>query len=443
MIVDDRPFPLLRRFRRRIVPGLLAFVLLLVGLTALAAREVMREIYLDLAQRRADVIARAVSAAAPEAWTRFLDARLAADDADALSAALRRAFAAEVEQLGLVKLKVYDLERRTIYSTQPEGIGKVEAGAALRGVIEQARSSAVAVTEPDGAELYELYVPLIGPDGKVQAVFELYEPIDRLNAILARAARMPVIVPGVLMAALVLALWHLVRRAQGDIDARTDALNTLRRRLETFMSASAQAAARGTGPDEAIPSRKVALTLLYSDVRGFTGYAESNPPEAVVGFLNRLMAIQVGAVRRHDGDVDKLIGDAVLARFDGAGAPARAIAAARAIHAGVEEAGLPRRVGIGVYSGEVISGAIGPAERRDFTVIGDSVNIAARLCAAAAAGETVADAASVAAAADAGFGPAEALQVKGRSEKIAVRRSRATAEAPRRQPPAGQRVHDA
>jgi adenylate cyclase len=417
----DQPFPLSRHFRRRILPLLAVFVIVLAGLTALGARQAMESIYLDLAQRRAETIASAVSAAAPEAWR----ALLAGSGAGDATGGLHKAFAAEAAELHLLKLKVYDLDRRAIYDTDPGGIGKVESGAALRGVIERGAASAVAHVEPDGAQVYELYVPLLDARGKVQVVFELYEPIDRLNAILARAAAAPLIVPGVLMAALLAALWHLVGRAQDEIDARTAAMRELRRRIETFVSASATAAARGAGAGGAIPSRRVRLCLLHSDVRDFTGFAEDNPPEAAVGFLNRLMTIQVRAVRERGGDVDKLIGDALLARFDGGDAGRRAVEAAQAILRQCAAAGLPRQVGIGIHAGEVVSGAIGPEERRDFTVIGDGVNVAARLCAAAAAGEIVADAAIAEASGAADFGAAETLLVKGRHEPLAVRRWRA------------------
>jgi len=145
----------------------------------------------------------------------------------------------------------------------------------------------------------------------------------------------------------------------------------------------------------------------------------------VVWFLNELMGIQVAAVEAHGGDVDKMIGDALLARFDGRDAEARALAAARDVQAELARANLPRPVGIGVYTGEVISGAVGSARRRDFTVIGDGVNVAARLCSAAAAGEIVADADTLATAggtAADGFGPEEAISVKGRREPVRVRR---------------------
>jgi len=421
----DQPFPLRRHFRRRILPLLAVFVAVLAGLTALGARQAMESVYLDLAQRRAEAVARAVAGAAPQAWQALVAGRLGEPAARGQADALHRAFTGKVAELQLVKLKVYDLERRTIYDTDPAGIGKIESGPALSGVIERGAPSAVAHVEPDGARVYELYVPLLDAGGRVQVVFELYEPIDRLNAILARAAIAPLVVPGVLMAALLVALWHLVGRAQRDIDARAAAMRELRRRIETFVSSSAKDAARGAGAGGAIPSRRVRLCLLHSDVRAFTGFAEDNPPEAVVGFLNRLMTIQVRAVRERGGDVDKLIGDALLARFDGADAARRAVGAAQAILRQCAAAGLPRQVGIGIHAGEVVSGAIGPEERRDFTVIGDGVNVAARLCAAAAAGEIVADAAIAGACGAAGFAPAETLHVKGRHEPLSVRRWRA------------------
>jgi class 3 adenylate cyclase len=417
--LEEQPFPLRRLFKRRIVPFLVLFILVLVALTVVGARQATEAIYLDLAQRRADTIARAVSAAAPDAW-----ASLMAGD-EVRSAELHKAFAEEVLEQKLIRLKVYDLRRKTIYDSVPEGEGKVEEGPALRTAIERAAPSAVARVEPDGMAVYELYVPLLDGAGRVQAAFELYEPIDHLDAILMRATAAPLVVPSVLLALLVAALWQLVRRAQGDIDARTAAMISLRERIESFVSAGARDAARGGEDGEVIPSRRVSLGLLYSDVRAFTSFAEDSSPEAVVQFLNRLMTIQVRIVREHGGDVDKLIGDALLAHFGGADATMRAVAAGRAILIACEEADLPRRVGIGVFTGEVVAGAIGPPERRDYTVVGDSVNVAARLCAAAAGGELVVAADRLID--DGSFGDVETLHVKGRHEPLSVRRWRVAA----------------
>lgn len=427
--LEDQPFPLRRLFTRRIVPFLVLFIFALVALSVLGARQATEAIYLDLAQRRADTIGRAVSAAAPEAW-----AALKAGH-DAHSEELHNAFAAEVHELKLIRLKVYDLRRRTIYDSVPESIGRIEEGAALRSAIDRAAPSAVARVEPDGTSVYELYVPLLDGAGRVQAVFELYEPIDHLDEILARASATPLIVPGVLLALLVAALWQLVKRAQNDIDARTATMTALRRRIESFVSTGARQAARnatrdatrhstpdGGGGGGEILSQRLSLALLYSDVRAFTGFAESSSPEAVVEFLNRLMSIQVRIVGDHGGDVDKMIGDALLAHFSGADGTARAVAAGRAILIACEEARLPRQLGIGVFTGDVVAGAIGPAERRDYTVVGDSVNVAARLCAAAAGGELVV--AADCSVDDGSYESVETLHVKGRREPIPVRRWR-------------------
>jgi len=417
---SEQPFPLKRLFRRRFVPAFLGFIgvfLLLIGFTA---QQVTESIYLELAQRRAQTIARAVSTQAPESWSQLMAGRTLADlrsDAEALITA----FTDEVRELNLIELKVYDLERKVLFATVADEIGTLENGAALRSVIERADSEVVTKTLADGTRQYELYVPVFDDDGNLRAVFELYEPVGYLNAILINAAVPTMAVPGGALLVLAFALSGLVNRAQADIDARTHALNELRRRIETFVSATAVSAAKSADSTGGMESRKVTTTLLFSDIRSFTSFAEKNSPEEVVDFLNQLMTLQVEAITRHGGDVDKMIGDAILARFDGADGGVKGIAAAREIIAAVGRGDYPRGVGIGVFRGDVISGAIGPENRRDFTVIGDAVNISARLCSAALAGEIVADAAL----ADDDFGPTETIQVKGRDEPLTVRRLKA------------------
>jgi len=134
---------------------------------------------------------------------------------------------------------------------------------------------------------------------------------------------------------------------------------------------------------------KTAMTLFFSDVRSFTAYSERHPPERVVEALNRLLNAQTEIIHRNGGDVDKFVGDAVVAVFSGEGRERNACRSALEIQAEVARDpgsydGL--QVGIGLDSGEVILGLVGSEKRADFTVIGDHVNTAARLCAAARPG---------------------------------------------------------
>ena len=132
---------------------------------------------------------------------------------------------------------------------------------------------------------------------------------------------------------------------------------------------------------------EVDVSILFVDVRGFTTFAEGAAAHEVVAALNQLYEAVVPVIRRHGGHANKFIGDGLLAVFgvperDGDHAT-RAVAAAREIAglAGQGSAGR-LRVGVGVNSGRVVAGTIGGGGRRDFTVIGDPVNTAARVEAA-------------------------------------------------------------
>ena len=131
---------------------------------------------------------------------------------------------------------------------------------------------------------------------------------------------------------------------------------------------------------------EVDVSLLFCDVRGFTSYAENAAATEVVATLNRMFEVMVPIVDRHGGHVDKFIGDGLLAVF---GAPEpyadhadRAVAAACEIVAAVHDGESGLSVGAGVNTGRVVAGSIGGAGRLNFSVIGDAVNVAARVEAA-------------------------------------------------------------
>lgn len=135
--------------------------------------------------------------------------------------------------------------------------------------------------------------------------------------------------------------------------------------------------------------RTVEATILVSDVRGFTALAEKLAPAEVLELLNRVQGELAAAVQRNGGGVDKFIGDGMLAVF---GTPEpdprhaeHAIAAARDILQAIDRMNAknpgsdPVRIGLGIHSGPVVAGVLGNAERLEFTVIGDTVNVASRL----------------------------------------------------------------
>ncbi len=138
-------------------------------------------------------------------------------------------------------------------------------------------------------------------------------------------------------------------------------------------------------------STKQVVTVLFSDIRGFTSMSERMEPEAVVSFLNDYLQRMVDIVFDEGGIVDKFIGDAVMAVF---GAPFPkpddAVRAVRAGHRMLEEldrfnadqaliGGVNIRIGIGIHTGPVIAGNIGSDKKMEYTVIGDTVNIASRI----------------------------------------------------------------
>jgi adenylate cyclase len=163
--------------------------------------------------------------------------------------------------------------------------------------------------------------------------------------------------------------------------------------LRRYMPAeAAEAAAKGETTLD-LGGAKKRVTVVFADVVAFTGFAEKASPERAVAFLNELFTILSEIVFRHGGMVDKFIGDCVMAVFrptPGAAVDddvARALAAAEDMHAFVasnlprwrEEYAFDVELGIGVSTGEVLMGNLGSAERMEYTVIGDAVNVAARL----------------------------------------------------------------
>jgi adenylate cyclase len=122
------------------------------------------------------------------------------------------------------------------------------------------------------------------------------------------------------------------------------------------------------------------VTVLFVDIRGFTTFADRTTAREAVDYLNEFFAVAVPAVTRHEGSANKLLGDGLLAVFDVPDHAGRALAAAREMIAVVDARFGDRcRIGIGINSGLVLMGTIGTAELSELGVIGDPVNVAARV----------------------------------------------------------------
>lgn len=133
----------------------------------------------------------------------------------------------------------------------------------------------------------------------------------------------------------------------------------------------------------ALTGKRQTVTILFTDIRGFTAFCESKDPALVVDLLNTYMQTMVAIIVKHAGHVNKFIGDGILAVFsdDDEGAKpgdhaARAVACATEM---VSAKAGDFRTGAGIHSGEVVIGNVGSSDKMEFTVLGDTVNLASRL----------------------------------------------------------------
>ncbi|MFO0634505.1 MAG: adenylate/guanylate cyclase domain-containing protein [Nannocystaceae bacterium] len=143
------------------------------------------------------------------------------------------------------------------------------------------------------------------------------------------------------------------------------------------------------------------VTMLFADIRGFTSMSERHPPEEMVRTLNEYFEVMVDVLFANGGTLDKYVGDEIIGLF---GAPVQrpdspvlAVRCALEMQRALEEfnrmrvstGAEPIHIGIGVNTGPVIAGAIGSSLTLQYTVIGDAVNVASRLCSVAGPGEVL------------------------------------------------------
>ena len=175
------------------------------------------------------------------------------------------------------------------------------------------------------------------------------------------------------------------------------------------------------------------VTILFTDIRGFTSMSEKMKPERVVTTLNEYFSDMIDIVFKNNGTLDKIIGDELMVLY---GAPisgdndtVRAVETAIEMQHKIKELNIDRKkrkeppilVGAGINKGLVVSGNIGSRDLMDYTVIGDTVNVASRLCAAAGPGEIMVSSSVYGATKkEFSYDKLEPIKVKGKEKKVPV-----------------------
>jgi adenylate cyclase len=218
-----------------------------------------------------------------------------------------------------------------------------------------------------------------------------------------------------------------VDRVRGRADLAKQAQQ--RSALERFLSPGVAQKIAAEAADIQLRGETQGLTVMFADIRGFTSMAEKMTPEETVEILNDFFNAMSDRIFSHEGTLDKFLGDGLMCLF---GAPlSKGTDAINAVRTAVEmqqtlqllnkDFELPLRMGIGINTGKAVVGYMGATRRMDYTAIGDTVNVASRLCAAAAPDQIL-----VSAATQAEFGnelptrKLEPVKVKGKTEPIQI-----------------------
>jgi adenylate cyclase len=190
----------------------------------------------------------------------------------------------------------------------------------------------------------------------------------------------------------------------GTILRRTNETSRVRRMFARYTSdAVVDQVLQAT--DVVLTGEKRDVTVLFADIRSFTSFAETQSPDRVVTTLNDILGQLADAVLAHGGTIDKFLGDGLMAVFGApmrlSNDPARALAAATQMLAAAAARNttcspeLRLDIGVAINTGPVVAGSIGNERRTEYTCIGDTVNVASRLCSIGDAGDILVGAGTV------------------------------------------------
>jgi len=184
-----------------------------------------------------------------------------------------------------------------------------------------------------------------------------------------------------------------------DMATRLTLAKRMERAFGQYVSDQVMERIRDQHGEATLPAQSKEATVLFADIRGFTSMSEKLTPEQVVSLLNRYYTRVVRIINEHHGYLDKFIGDAVVVVFNGpidqSDHAERAVRCAIAMQDAIDDMNVSGafpeigrlKVGIGICTGPMVCGNVGSEEQMEYTVIGDTVNLAARFCGHADAGE--------------------------------------------------------
>lgn len=194
--------------------------------------------------------------------------------------------------------------------------------------------------------------------------------------------------------------------------------------LQRYVSPRTEQMARAFATTGELPApRRQEVCVLFSDARGFTEMSQDLDPESVFEILSGHLAGQVDLVYQHGGYIDKYSGDGIMAVFDGSDMAAMACRCGLDLLDRARQASGPAaiRIGIGIHKGDAMVGNLGSSDHLDYTVVGRTVNLAARLCGLANQSAVVSEAVRDAAAGKAfAFKSSPPVAIRGLREPMTV-----------------------
>ena len=359
----DKPFPLLTNFMLYVLP------LLMIGALGLAytfRETVATSIEAFHAQREVASISGLLlrtSLAQPESWRDVIEGR---------PSSIQGGLSAEIDELGIFCLI---LLRPTGQKMLTVGDSATCKSPALQ-LFSEVPDISYPILREDiaGKGLWTVLAKISLPGFDEPVLAAISRASQGSESTIGELIRSQTIIFGVVIAsAIAFAVW-LVLRAQQALNASFEAQRQVQRRMQRLIS-------RGAATNSLSGSSKATkhdAVVMFVDLRNFSGFAEMSSVEDTAGLVDSFVTVVTSAVQREGGDVDKFLGDGVLAWFEGKEANVRSIRAAAAC---IEDCRhLPRHPGVGLCRGEIIAALLGEGERADFTILGRSVNLASRLC---------------------------------------------------------------